>query len=461
MYTLSGQVLELLRIDSIIFFIGVLFALIYVFKKTLRHERKWYILYIAFSFSSMNIFIKPVHDYLIVTPRTFLFYYKIFNLFSPLDITFVFLFFFVLLDIYQKKHQRHSRIIQEDVYSVILKRDLIVFCVAFIGFYFYSLDGGPCDVKTQIRSFRKIIYCIVLFYAFRIVNDRYKHYKDICRTINSLYILNFINFANQALSCFFLQDITWQRGGWSVVFLDQTDSYMCLFMFPLLFKRPEFFSKKIVWLSLFVNILLLSNYIKTLYLLLGLTIIVNGIIGIMQKRLSNKVAAVFFVTIVGVIAFVVYISNQTAVLTRQGQAEMLFDTYEKHSSSIIFGIGDGGMIRHQEATDDAGEIRAVDTDAEENSKYTTAFQVPVLSVLKTSGIVGVVLTIIYMSVVFFNCVKYNKKNLFLSISCCLFFVFSSIGSGYLIGDPQATLYVCESALIFSMVERQTTRMCLT
>lgn len=447
-----GGTASLLSLDAIIFSIGILIALIYIFKKTLKKERKWYILYTAITFSSMNIFIKPVHDYLIITPRTFLFYMKFMNYFSPMDIIFMILFIGVFIDIYKKRRLGKLQIFTDNFFSQIFKRDILLFTISFVGFFIFWVDNGEVDIKVQLRSVRLFLYGIPLYYLFEAIQVRLWSINDIRRTIEAFYVLNFINMLNQSISAYFLSNITWERNGWSACFLDQIDIRIYFVVIPFLLCPLFFVSRKILYMNVFIFILLLRIYMKSFYLVVGLSIIVIAFMSLFQGKIKRKIFVLFCGAFVGVLLFLGYIAQEKAILTRQGQLDMLFGMYEQHQACSIFGVGFGGMIKHQEVTEDGGEIRAIDAEQMKNN-YTTTFQVPFFSFLKTCGIFGLFLTIFMSGSILKKCFEYNRKNLFFSAMSVIFLINYFMNFVFISADPQGCLYACEGAFLFKLVEK--------
>ena len=131
---------------------------------------------------------------------------------------------------------------------------------------------------------------------------------------------------------------------------------------------------------------------------------------------------------------------------------MLFEMYEKHKACSIFGVGFGGMIKHQELTDDGGEIRAIDVEQMKNN-YTTTFQVPFFSFLKISGVVGLFLTIFMFCSIAKKSFQYNRKNLFFSVMSVIFIINYFMNFVFCAADPQGCLYACEGVFIFKLAEK--------
>ena len=73
MFAIGNELLKLVLIDSLILLIAIIISSIYIIGK----EKIALYIYMIVTFSIYNIYVKPVQDYLLPIPRTYIFYQKI------------------------------------------------------------------------------------------------------------------------------------------------------------------------------------------------------------------------------------------------------------------------------------------------------------------------------------------------------------------------------------------------
>lgn len=93
---------SLIILDSIVFFITLIIGFLYVWRFNKKNNIGYSFLvlmffYIICSYSSYNIMVKPIHDYNLAIPRTFIFHFKVFGPLVPLDILSVLALFFIII----------------------------------------------------------------------------------------------------------------------------------------------------------------------------------------------------------------------------------------------------------------------------------------------------------------------------------------------------------------------------
>lgn len=88
---------SLIFYDGVVFLLGVLFALLYLYhiSRTLKfncYTVVLFFLYVIFSYSSYNIMVMPIHDYNVAVARNFIYHYKVLSILSIADVLFIVLF---------------------------------------------------------------------------------------------------------------------------------------------------------------------------------------------------------------------------------------------------------------------------------------------------------------------------------------------------------------------------------
>ena len=104
MSSISDKIVQLLIYDSLIFFLALIIAIIYISKNHKGTEKYIFYSYLIITLSITNIFIKPVQDYLIPIPRTFIYYYKFFAGLSTFDIFIITSFIYICIKYLSKKN---------------------------------------------------------------------------------------------------------------------------------------------------------------------------------------------------------------------------------------------------------------------------------------------------------------------------------------------------------------------
>jgi hypothetical protein len=436
--TLSGEVLQKLIIDSVFFYFGLLIALLIVCKRYQGQLRYCLIMYVIVTFSAFNIFIKPVQDYLIPIPRTFIFYYKVFDRLSLYDIFLLIVIAIITVKYISKKHNNNSKYIHKGILYAHFYRDIILFFLSLLGGLVYLYVGGEVDWTVHIRIVRVFLSAIVIMHFIPYFIRKIDSCEKAQKLISTLSFLTLINMLSEFVSSFFLQGISWERGGHSVVFFDQTSANLIMIYLPCILVPYKSLDKMTRFTSIIVTSLIFYNYIKTSYLWSGLVLLSMGILGLKYNKLPKRVLYIYPLFIIAMILYINFFisSSGNDKMTRVGQFESYIETIQKKNSILyITGVGDGGLFKRQNITEDGGEIRAMDLDKNETVQF--AFQLPFLIFFKRAGIIGII-CVLYIFIYSFH---KSSKWIFVSwyvTTCALFMTIVSFAGGGIMGggDPQ-------------------------
>jgi hypothetical protein len=440
---------ELIYIDSILFFIGIHLAIWIVctrFNGSLRHIL---IGYAIITFSACNIFIKPVGSYLIVIPRTFIFYYKIIGNFSPYDIFLVIsilLIFIKNIYIAAREKSIHRISVHKDILYLTFYRDIVLFFLGILGSVVFIALGGSVEWGVEIRYIRGFLTGILVMYFFSSIIIQLDSLEKSRKLISTLSLLTLINMASEFISSFFLQEISWERGGHKVVFFDQTSGILSIIYFPIIFYWSSFFDKTTKATSIFTVFLILYNHIKITYLYLGLVAITVVCFGV-KNKIPSRIYFMFFVTIFSCFLYTIFFLNNSSEIaknTRVGQMESYFKTIENQPLLYMTGIGRGGLFERQQMTEDGGEIREFEKDVYINKQW--AFQVPFISHLKETGILGILFVFWIFVISLCKSEKLFSSNPYSGTVALFVTFFSFLGKSLISLDPQFAFYLVTAYL---------------
>lgn len=455
MFAIGNELLKLVLIDSLILLITIIISIIYISKRSIGKEKIALYIYMIVTFSIYNIYVKPVQNYLLPIPRTYIFYQKIvaglsiYDFFSIGLCVMLFIRYFIL-----KKDRNIFR--QSSVIMWIWRRDIYVLILSFLGFYFYMLAGNPTDYMIQFRTLRGVITGFICVYTTMVILNKYDKEQDIRRLLSILFFLNFMNVLSQVASSFFLQDISWQRGGHSVILLDQSESYMSLFLLPLIIAKNKIVPKWMVLTAYIIILLQVYNYVKTLYLNAALLLILLVIIGLIGGRVSRRIMSFSILICIAVFIFALFFINSSKgdKMSRVGQNNSLMVAFQNNPINIIFGIGDGGLIAKQTMSEDGGERRTIDSENEKYSQFQAEYQVPYMGTLKTSGILGMIFVVYYFILLFKLAFRVQQKyGWYYCAAMGLFLIVVSVGRLMIISEPQISIFLCEAYIIYALLLR--------
>lgn len=449
---LSGELIRLFTIETIILFIAFAVAFLFTKKRAATKELPYWVIYMIITFSSYNIYIKPIQDFLIPIPRTYIFFKKIIGSLTLYDIFISVVFIKVIWKMLKYRGER-ALFYSNNSLSLILKREIILTLISYLGLIFFVLANQPVDFTSQLRTFRGIMSGIVFVYFTFKVLDNYKNPRDCIRFITIIMVIDFSNIMSQFISTFFLGDILWQRGGHNVVLYDQTEGQLFFSYLPFILIKNRIIPKYIKWMAIIVVCLNIYNVPKTIYLYSGLAVVISVLVGLIKGKMPRRLAAIGMFSLVIIAIFFVSFAmgSSNSKLSRLGQANSLFSVFEKNPVNFFFGIGDGGLFPRQTMSEDAGEIRAIDIESIENSGLQGSVQTRYLSFMKTSGLIGLVYALVIFFRLLMRSFKLIKLNwlIFFFYVCWILYI-----SGIMVlfrADPQCAIFTCTQYIVFVML----------
>ena len=441
-------------IDTFILVIAFMIALYYVRKNAIKRELPFWIIYMIITFSSYNIYIKPVQDFLIPIPRTYIFFKKIIASLSPFDIFISVMFIKVVWKMSRYRSERNFLFANNSL-SIILRREFVLLAISYLGLIFYYLANQPIDFNAQVRTTRGVLGGVVFVYFTCKLLNNYKEPGEYIRLISMIMTIDFLNIISQFISSLFLGDIAWQRGGHNVVLFDQTEGQLFFTYLPFILMKNKIIPTRIKWMAIIVVCLNIYNFPKTIYFYSGLAVIISIAFGVLRGRIPKRLtiigAGALFVIILFFSAFATGTSNSK--LSRLGQVTSLFTVFEKNPINIFFGIGDGGLFPRQTMSEDGGEIRAVDLEGVEESGLQGAVQTRYLMFLKTSGVIGLLYALIVFARLLIRSFRFIKVSwlTFFFYICWLLYI-SGIMALFR-SDPQCAIFTCTQYIIFVFLYR--------
>lgn len=454
MISTFGNALRLLVYDSLLFFVALIICIIYIYRHHRGTTKNILYTYLIITLSITNIFVKPIQDYLIPIPRTYIYYYKVFANLSPYDLFIMGVFVYICCKyLFRGKYKRI--LFAKNELSDIFKCDLWLLFLSYIGFAVYMLGDNPVDSIVQIKKFRLILNAFVSVFIGQMTIWIYKAKtdEDVFQLVTTLFFINFMVYSSEFISSFLIQDICWERGGHKVSLLDQTGAGLALIYIPFVICKNSFLKKWMLLTAYFFLILLIFNLYKTWILSMGITIIFMIIFGLHRGRINLRIFNYSLMGLVAIIIFSISVAkgNTDSVRTREAQNDMLIEAFIKNPVNIACGIGHGGMIRKQTVTEDGGETRAIDLERNDSAKYVVTYQVPFFNIIKFSGIIGMILCIglfVRMVKCSYVVIKYGWY-----FSFCIVFMAVNLllGTRLFYSDPQMSIYYVEAYVIFKLL----------
>lgn len=135
----------------------------------------------------------------------------------------------------------------------------------------------------------------------------------------------------------FLAKYKLAKRGHSVVLLDQSESYMSLFLLPLIIAKNKIISKWMVFTAYVIILLQVYNYVKMLYLNAALLLILLVIIGLMGGRISRRIRNLSMLIGIAVFIFALFFINSSKgdKMSRVGQNNSLMVAFQNNPVNII------------------------------------------------------------------------------------------------------------------------------
>jgi len=412
---------SLIVFDSAIFIFFIIVGFIYLIKVSRRYNLSaafvfFLAIYIVLSYSSYNLMVMPIHDFNIPIPRTFIYHYKVFSSFSPLDLLSIG-FLFTLLGRWMvcKKNplsEFSSTDNSDSVIKIVAIQGLLVLLVSFVGYITYSINHGVVSIKNQIVYFRGVIYFFIFIFLYKTSIDELKK-NDLKSMLMVFCVIDFINFISGLISTLVYTDFVWERYGIKVTIIDQDKiyNYFTLYLFVIV---SLFFSKKIkpsvaLVLAVIIATCMLFNVYKFLFAIGFLYLLYEISVRSVLRNVPLKRMILLMVIAIGLAPPAFKIFTSKPINTRASQLNDYWDYTGKYFPANLFGIGYGGFYLSPTGVADKGEIKKIDEDADGNVKYKRSIQSPILTHIKSSGIIGLSIMIVSGFIIFRRVLAINVR----------------------------------------------------
>ncbi|WP_222930410.1 hypothetical protein, partial [Serratia marcescens] len=438
---------SLIFYDGVVFLLGVLFALLYLYhiSRTLKfncYTVVLFFLYVIFSYSSYNIMVMPIHDYNVAVARNFIYHYKVLSILSIADVLFIVLFF-VVLALWGLK--------REVFVCVKLLPPIILFLIAIVmiqggviallstsGFLYYVMHDGVGLFKNQLIYFRGVVCFFVLIYLF-------------CHSLKGLVLLGFykviaifcffdlINFTSSLISSCIYYDFLWERYGVKVTIIDQDKIYnyftlYSLMIFAFVFSRvPNKFL--VCFATIIIGAAMYFNVYKFLFAIAALFILYDIFVSFRDNKLSKLKVATVILVVITTLPVLINLYSSKSMNTRSSQVSDYWEYTGKYFPANIIGIGYGGLYYSPTGIADKGETKKFDLELL-GGHYKRSIQTPLLTQLKNSGLLGLLFMLMIAIFCGIRMISINLKlteNVFSSAIC--FNIIWLVGSGCILLQP--------------------------
>ena len=393
-------------VDGIVFILTLVLGLAYVMRTSLGKERLFLSLYVLTTYSSYNLMVKPVHDYNLVVPRTFIFHYELFGPLNSVDIIFIFLFFYLLYTYVVKYGFSFPNSGICRAINLIFLRDFFLVLLSLLAFFLFQNFFDYLNIssfKDELRFCRGILYFSVLYLLFCfILRDGS---LDFLGFFKRFVVLDVINLVSGYVGTRIYYEYIWERYFLKVSIIDQDDVYTFVvfyFVWTISFLVNFYKTKlpsKYVAVTFAVFVLAFFNFYKTLYMFGVVFFLILLFLRFYYKRRNFVQVCVFVFAVMLMVNSVLYFASSKSIHTRLAQVVDYFDfVVERSPFLVLTGIGHGGYFIAKTPTDDAGEIKKVDLD--ENEDVKKSLQIPVLTLLKQVGVFGFFVFVLFTFFIF-------------------------------------------------------------
>ncbi|MBH2546027.1 hypothetical protein I5Q23_13925 [Serratia marcescens] len=395
----------LIFIDSIVFFIFIAIAMLilFYFKKSEKISKSFLLLlifYVACSYSSYNMMVKPIHDYNMAIARTFIFHFKVIGPLAPLDIIFLLTLMLIVL---KKALQRNALTFRLDIdtsffIKFILVQGVVIVTISTLAFLLHSYGGGKGQLTDQLLYFRGIIYFFVVAYLFQNAVGDFKR-LGFYKLFSLFLILDLINVISGFISTLIYKDYVWSRYGINVSIIDQDDVYNFLTIYALLtvsfiFTRP--LKRIYIYIAIIgIGFLMYANIYKYIFMLAALFFFYDTFVNAMKGRVAVFKIMFAAISIVLLASTIAMLSTSKSMNTRSGQITDYWEYTGSHFPASIIGIGHGGQFYSPTETDDDGEVKAILKESS-LANYKRNIQTPVVSFIKTVGPLGTIIVLAFL-----------------------------------------------------------------
>ncbi|BEM86424.1 hypothetical protein SME46J_08940 [Serratia marcescens] len=412
---------ELISIDSFFFLVGLFFALYYLysFSKGRGFSRYLFIFllyYIICSYSSYNMMVMPIHDFNIPVARNFIYHYKIYSILSPLDIvSIVFLFFVLSRVVISRVDYCNVNALIIKILLLIILQAVFIAVVSSFGYYVHSARGGMVSFKDHAVYIRGIIYFLTFLILFFKVYPELKNYSfyDILKLF---IVIDVINFISSLVSCGIYYDFLWERYGVKVTIIDQDKIYSYFTMYALIFVvMPFSFIKSmrfIYWAALTIGLFVFLNIYKFIFVIAAIFLFYDIFISALSGG-KYKIKLVLSALIIALtLPATVPMLTSKSIVTRSSQLNDYWKYTGHYFPANLIGIGYGGKYISPTGIADKGETKKIDQYPEGEVVYKKSIQMPMLTQVKNSGIIGfsfmLVMALLFMCVIIPENIRNNN-----------------------------------------------------
>ncbi len=383
---------ELFVQDSVVFLIGIVVSIWVLWRRTRSWPglRPFGLLYIAGTHSSYNILVKPINDFNLVVPRTFLTHAKVSGPLSVLDALMVLL---LIVAIVQALSAGRQSISIPREFRLVFFKD--VFLAAISLFLFVMLSGQTgSPLGGELMWYRQLLYYIMLFY-FADRSLRRHVELDLIQVFLTFMWIDVINLLCGFISTLIYGDIVWQRYFLNVTIIDQENPMLAI-MYPLVLiymwiRRSAFdIPRTAVIACVLITVLLIANFYKgsIAYILLFLPFTV--LYAVFHRRNSFRpLAASLAILPMGALFYwIFFVAFSAAPLQTRGSQFIDLTTSMSSLGGVypIVGIGNGTLYTRNFTDDDQGEVKAI--DLEEIGDKASIMQSPGAQIYKATGLPG-------------------------------------------------------------------------
>lgn len=405
--------------DAVLYVITVLIGVGIAIHR-LNHDRSllWFaLLYIAGTYSSYNIMIKPIMDFNLVVPRNFLYHYKLLGPLSMLDLLMILCcFIFVAKSIYNLK----VPLVVPQPLRLVLYRDVIIIFVSALAFVLLK-DISGSRLQNEIIWYRQLFYYIGLFSLIAAYVKYRDNSFDFERTFITFLLLDTVNFLSGFIATTFIyKGITWQRYFLNVSIIDQDDYpiafvYLLLAMLFIVLNKKATKSKICNILIFSIALLVLFNFVKGIYLF-ALLFIPFLFFTSLRTNSKNTYRSLFaLLLMVPAALFLLYVFTvvgskySSSLNTRSDALHDYLDTVNSYGSIYhLIGTGNGTYYTRNYSDEDKGEIKAIDKENYENKVF--IMQTIFTQFYKAGGLVGIICYIVLSSVAIYTLISSQLNN---------------------------------------------------
>ncbi|HED3709618.1 TPA: hypothetical protein R4186_000580 [Serratia marcescens] len=391
---------SLVMFDSIVFLVFLFIGLsaLYIFRKKYKlgvNLTIFLLVYIIFSYSSYNLMVMPIHDFNIPVARNFIYHFKLISALSLSDVIILFAVFFILVACAVNYAWRPAAGTADARVNALVKTVAIqgglVFIISIVGYMLYSSAGGVSSLKNEAMYLRGIMYFIALAFLFyRCIGE--KNNVSFSALLLIFCSLDFINFLSGLIGTFIYTDYVWERYGVKVTIIDQDKIYNYFTLYVFILVSMYFSDRKRIGLTTgliaIISVCMLLNVYKFLFAISALYLIYEIIVRIVSRTLPLK-RFLLLLIIGGVLIHpAIKIFTSKPISTRASQLHDYWQYTGRFFPANVFGIGYGGLYYSPTGIADKGEIKKIDEDADGNIKYKRSIQTPLITQIKSSGILG-------------------------------------------------------------------------